>query len=231
MNQCYLPENVYFCVTEGSSIFLDLSRNQYFGIQNFDITTLLQEHSSRSIPSPLASDACQVLLHKGLLRYAVGKPLRPILITHAAQAISDLDHEDDAPHGRSQTRLHHVKNFFLSYVLTTVTLRTCGLSSIVARAKRVRARLSSGSRHDGPNVHDIVRSFLTLRPLFYTARNHCLLDSLTLLRYLEKYRLSATWVLGVKTRPFAAHSWVQGNGVVFNDTPEYIREFTPILSV
>jgi hypothetical protein len=35
----------------------------------------------------------------------------------------------------------------------------------------------------------------------------------------------------VQTKPFAAHCWVQQGDVVFNDTPEHVRRYTPILAV
>jgi hypothetical protein len=35
----------------------------------------------------------------------------------------------------------------------------------------------------------------------------------------------------VKTDPFYAHCWVQQGSFVFNDTPDYIRGFSPILVV
>jgi hypothetical protein len=40
-----------------------------------------------------------------------------------------------------------------------------------------------------------------------------------------------TFVIGVATRPFVAHAWVQIAGSVLNDTVEHVQDFAPILSV
>jgi hypothetical protein len=76
-----------------------------------------------------------------------------------------------------------------------------------------------------------VTAFVHLRPLFYTTREACLLDSLTLTHFLARYGVFPTWVFGVKTDPFYAHCWVQQGDFVFNDSPDFIKGFSPILVV
>lgn len=70
-----------------------------------------------------------------------------------------------------------------------------------------------------------------LRPLAYTARERCLYDSLALLNFLAGEGLFPTWVIGVRTRPFGAHSWLQSGPVVLNDLHDHVRRFRPILVV
>jgi hypothetical protein len=38
-------------------------------------------------------------------------------------------------------------------------------------------------------------------------------------------------VIGVKLRPFAAHSWVQSGPWLVNDRIDMIRAYTPIMAV
>jgi hypothetical protein len=76
-----------------------------------------------------------------------------------------------------------------------------------------------------------VGAFIRLRPLLFGAQDACLFDSLALVRFLATYGLFPMCVIGVQTGPFAAHCWVQHGDVVFNDEPEYVRRFTPILAV
>jgi hypothetical protein len=40
-----------------------------------------------------------------------------------------------------------------------------------------------------------------------------------------------TFVIGVATKPFLAHSWVQLGEYVLNDTTERVQDFMPILSI
>jgi hypothetical protein len=84
---------------------------------------------------------------------------------------------------------------------------------------------------DTAALHDAVSSYMRLRPFLFTAHDKCLLDSLTLIRFLARRRMFPAWVIGVRTRPFAAHSWVQSAGLVLNDVHEHVRSYTPILVV
>ena len=59
----------------------------------------------------------------------------------------------------------------------------------------------------------------------------CLLDSLSLLRFLSRRGLSANIVLGVTSDPFAAHCWVQAGGMILNETFSDADAHTPIRMV
>jgi hypothetical protein len=37
-------------------------------------------------------------------------------------------------------------------------------------------------------------------------------------------------MIGVSTKPFIAHAWVQSDDRVLNDTTEHVQMFTPILA-
>ncbi len=76
-----------------------------------------------------------------------------------------------------------------------------------------------------------VAAYLRLRPFALTSHDRCLNDSLTLVHFLASQGLFPQWVIGVRVRPFCAHSWVQSGGVVLNDLPERVRAYEPILVV
>ena len=61
-----------------------------------------------------------------------------------------------------------------------------------------------------------VSRFDTVRPYIYSSKDKCLLDSLVLAQFLAAHGVSATFLIGVRTLPFAAHSWVQLNDCVLN---------------
>jgi hypothetical protein len=54
---------------------------------------------------------------------------------------------------------------------------------------------------------------------------------LVLVEFLSIYGLHSTWVVGVQTMPFGAHSWVQIDDCVLNGPVNYVRAFTPILAI
>ena len=76
-----------------------------------------------------------------------------------------------------------------------------------------------------------IAAYETLRPFVFTARDKCLQDSLALIGFLASEGLFPHWVIGVKTRPFGAHSWVQLGPTVLNDHHDHVRQFVPILVV
>lgn len=59
----------------------------------------------------------------------------------------------------------------------------------------------------------------------------CLFDSLCLMRFLLAHGLGADLVFGVRARPFAAHCWVECEGVVLDDGGETCASFAEIARV
>lgn len=81
------------------------------------------------------------------------------------------------------------------------------------------------------SVDAAAASYLRLRPFALTTHDRCLHDSLALIHFLTTRGLIAQWVIGVRLRPFGAHSWVQRGSVVLNDQPDHVRAYEPILVV
>ena len=61
--------------------------------------------------------------------------------------------------------------------------------------------------------------------------DQCLPRSLALAEALAGLRLAGRLVVGVRLRPFLAHSWVQTDRVVLNDRPDIVRTFVPLLVI
>jgi hypothetical protein len=59
----------------------------------------------------------------------------------------------------------------------------------------------------------------------------CLLDSLSLLRFLSRRGIPAHVIFGVAPEPFAAHCWVQAGDMVLNETLSDANAHTPIRKV
>jgi Transglutaminase-like superfamily len=83
---------------------------------------------------------------------------------------------------------------------------------------------------DGRDVRAEVQKFVRLRPWFPGA-HACLFDSLALSRFMMAAGQSVDWVVGVKARPFAAHSWVECGGDILNDDRETCTPFTEVLRI
>lgn len=57
----------------------------------------------------------------------------------------------------------------------------------------------------------------------------CLQRAYLMRAYLAKRRIATDWVFGVRTRPFAAHCWLQIGDRVVADRLERVRLYTPIM--
>jgi hypothetical protein len=115
-----------------------------------------------------------------------------------------------------------------------VLLRRKGrdLAALFGWIRRRQAAIQRNENSSGRQIDsELLQSFFRLRIWFYTAYRHCLVDSLILSVYLTRRMVPCTLVIGVSTRPFAAHAWVQIGDCVLNDTVEHVLTFTPILAV
>jgi hypothetical protein len=157
----------------------------------------------------------------------IGKEVSPVEMPAASEALvqPDLD-------WRPRVAFIDVMRFLRASILTSLSMRLLPLRSVMTRAMK---RKAEGLAVAGPVDIAIARrateAFIRMRPLLFGAQDACLYDSLALARFLSYYRQYPACVIGVQTGPFGAHCWVQDAGFIFNDAPEYVRRFTPILAV
>lgn len=96
-----------------------------------------------------------------------------------------------------------------------------------------RGRNTRGEKRPRPSaqrISELVSAYWRFRPLLPFDTYTDLLDSLTLIEYLSHYFAFPRLVIGVKIMPFTTHTWVQEGSAVFNDSPEFVGQFTPIFS-
>ena len=74
---------------------------------------------------------------------------------------------------------------------------------------------------------ELARRFNHARALVPIAPN-CLSDSLALRHWLARRGHRCDLVVAARLEPFAAHCWIEAQGIVLNDTPERIATFVPI---
>jgi hypothetical protein len=94
------------------------------------------------------------------------------------------------------------------------------------RSRPIHSLLAEGFAHEpikGRPLIDLASRFLAARRLVPIRRN-CLLDSLSLVRWLGGGRI----LFGVKLNPFAAHCWVQSEALILNDLIENVAAFTVV---
>ncbi|KLJ02548.1 lasso peptide biosynthesis B2 protein [Luteimonas sp. FCS-9] len=222
-----LREGLSFCHVDDGLIFLDLEADRYFRLGSrlehaflqhleggshcvADLDALLQ----RNILVPLLSGA------DGALETAVKAPSHSL-----------VEHTYALP-CRRQTALIEVLVIVCSVQLQ---LKTRALDRLLdAMATRRDCRASKSPEHHeqapDPGMVRAVQQFRRARP-YVPIETCCLLDSISLVFFLARRGLWASFVFGVTNRPFAAHCWVQNGDWVLNDTVGNALAHTPIRAI
>lgn len=229
-----LASHVRACHSDGQVILLDLRRSKYLGIGGRQLSALARAvegwPAGPTSEDPSAVDLAALtapLLSQGLL---TDRPARRPADAMIEEATASLDAESaiqDTAIGPCR-----IARFVWSAASAAISLRWQSLLSIADAAAARRTRGTKAATAASPEtLRNAVAAYEKLRPLAYTARERCLYDSLALLNFLAGEGLFPTWVIGVRTRPFGAHSWLQSGPVVLNDLHDHVRRFRPILVV
>jgi len=232
---CFLSAHAYVCEFDDGAIVLDLRGDTYLGIDLQHLSHLRarignwpdfgrrdreEEDHDVSGSETLIAD----LLTRGILTTSpTSRQLSPA--TNPTVALMS--------HAQAQRRipLVHVAQFSIAFLEVVWRLRRNGLQALIDWLRRCQSSIHREQLTTQQDAMGQLASFLWLRTWCYTARQRCLFDSLVLSVYLTRGMVPCTFVIGVATKPFLAHSWVQIGEYVLNDTAEHAQDFKPILSI
>jgi len=237
MTRYLLAPHSYACETGGYGVFLDLKHDKYTAVGPEDLRTLRTAvegwtASPDPIIQPVAQtpeqDVLETLLEEGLITEDAsnGKPATLPALETPTTSLWDF------PRPWPQFGRRELRNFFSAWAATTLRLRALPIRSVVNRLREgeLMRRRQSGS-FEINKARMLTTIFFALQPSFYSAKDACLRNSLTVLEFLGKYEVYPSCVFGVKMDPFAAHAWVQQGAVVLTDPIEHVQTFTPIMVV
>ena len=109
--------------------------------------------------------------------------------------------------------------------LVDVGLRTLGFERVYQRVRRIQA-----TSRDGSLTQAALQRVLSATAL-YPGRSMCLEQSLAIAVLLRRRGVDARVRLAVQHYPFAAHSWVEIDGVSVTESPEVVQRFVPLPEV
>jgi hypothetical protein len=240
MRSYYLSADVYACEVSDGAIFLDLNTQKYFGVDSGCVTVLQKLvqgwptcHLPQSAGDPPADEASQrsiveALVERGILTSEIeaGKLVLPAPI-EARDSISSAPRSE--PH--SPIRFRHLVFFLASYAYVAISLKTGRLKSVIHRLQSRKARLRPEQHPTIEDVRNLVAIYRLMSLWTYTRRDACLVDSLTLCKFLLHFGISPALFFGVQQQPFSAHAWVQFSHTVLNDSVENVTEHAAIAAV
>lgn len=238
----WLPSHVRACSTATGTVILDLRRNRYFGVGRKETVALRSlagnwQHlagpaaafASDDEPLPL-QDALSIadkLVEAGLLSNSAPEPAgfttAPVDLN---SLLTSVGHELDR---RGSIRLRHITRFLSACMWARRSVRSRTLYLVAEEIGRQKS--AAGAPFDAERAVELVGIFRRLRPHTFAARDQCLFHALALVRFLAHYDVYPAWVIGVRTKPWAAHSWVQQGTLLLDANPEQVCEYTPILAV
>lgn len=232
-----LTNHTYVCTTPDGVVFLDLRSDKYLGLGGTQANALSRVvqgwpvnpmHSAELGAEVCPVDVADQLVAEGLLTRdaEVGKNATPIML--ADRSLVALG-EDVEPLPR--IRSADVARVLAALASTTYLLRTQSMVKVVRHLTvETEALAARAAEFDPSRAADLISVFRRLRMYTFTASSNCLFNALTLRRFLASNGILARWVVGVRTNPFGAHSWVQLHHYVMDSNPEELSFFTPILA-
>lgn len=219
----HLREDLSYCQVDGNLVFLDVGNDRYFRLP----AAAEQRFLAYQRGDCTDFDAAK-LVEAGLLINsevpASQTPSTPI----ARARRSAIEQGQVAQQATLLELLDAVRNVALSQL----ELKTRRLAHVLSTLKADRQRRASPIRYprdkdtDGKFI-DATAAFLCARP-YAPIETCCLVDSISLIRFLARRGLSAHLVFAVTGAPFSAHCWAQVGDLVLNETVGNTHAHTPI---
>lgn len=234
----WIARDVFVCAAQTAVVFLDLAGDKFTGVDYETAGSLsaavnwpthvmdrIAPHYTSTSPNP---ERLSELVAKGLL------------VTTPSESATQCSHAYVLPLARSEISIGaefsahistlDIARFVYSCTLTRIELKRHALQSLASAVCRARQRFGSRTREvTRAELSDRVGTFRRLRVYAFSAENQCLFHSLALFRFLSLCRIAPSWVIGVKTNPWGAHSWLQCGDCVLDDSPERTLKYDPIL--
>jgi Transglutaminase-like superfamily len=232
---CFLSADAFCCEFHDGAIILDLRSDTYLAVDVQHLSNLRtrvgnwpdsgrgdQELLCREVS---ASDGVIAdLLSRGILTTS------PTFRSACSATDPTAALAIPSPSWRHITPAYAAQ-FFVAYLTVVLRLKRGGVASLTDWLCRHQSSIHRGYSVTREEIVERLASFLWLRPWCYTAQRRCLFDSLVLSVYLTRGMVPCTFAIGVATKPFLAHSWVQIGESVLNDTAEHVQGFRPILRI
>jgi transglutaminase superfamily protein len=228
----FLPRDVHVCLLNDCAVFLDLERDAYIGL-NAEQSQLLRRLLFGSEDCASFSDQSRTLA-KSLMstKLITSNPERgrqAVMMVAEPAETALINRSMLLPKPLS---VAHIASVFASVVLTAAQLRVRPLRSVVRDVETLaRRRPDRFTTQQMALTKELCSIYFQLQPFLFVAKDKCLLESVSLLRFLSRHDIYPTLIFGVTSAPFRAHCWLQMGTHVLNTPVETAREYVPIMAI
>jgi len=219
----HLNGNISFCELDGRLFFLDIQNDRYF-----QLSKALEHNLLRYLEAPddAGIDVSGLVKHN-LLPLTTAIPYDGSVTDIAIPSESVLE----TPCFDRRPPLDVVRDVFLVVSMMCWQLKVRHLKSILQALSDYRRTKTSHLVEDETELQQCLREAATVFNrvrLYVPIETCCLIDSLSMVRFLAKRGLHAHLVMGVACDPFSAHAWVQHGPLVLNETVGTAQAHVPI---
>jgi hypothetical protein len=221
---------VYARWVPGGCVFLDLKCNRYSALGEDDALTLAQFLEDPLAPAARAQVLADRLRSAGLLEPCPTVQHRPFSAAHIdLRSGLEAARDRDLPSPRVGPR--ELQQFMLACLRSKSALRYKSLFDIASDIRAARQAKREPDTLELDALCTRVALFRSVRPYVFAARDRCLFQALALMKFALAGGISPQWVIGVRLKPWAAHSWVQHGSLLLDTSPEIVRDYAPIVAV
>jgi len=218
----HLNSDISFCELDNQLFFLDIRGDRYFQLSR------ALEHNFLSYletPGDASIDISGLVKHN-LLPLASESPCNG----PTTGIVSPSESAIEIPGSTKHISLDVVQDVFLTVAVMRWQLKVRRLKPILQALSNYREGKTSphSDGHIGQQrLLEAATSFNSVRP-YVPIETCCLIDSLSMVRFLAKRGLHAHLVMGIACDPFSAHAWVQHGPLVLNETVGVAQAHVPI---
>jgi len=232
-----MPQQVFqakaasYCLLDSVSIFLDRENDRYHYLDR-EKTGLLDalrrgfgpDGVARGAAGAVDASVIKELTEKRLLTTQAkdGKALQPVSHTPPISSVYD-------DYWKPQLYPATIAHLAVQHLSVLRRIKTESLFETTQKAERAKASIAGREKAVAETeLRAKAKKIIDSRYFVYTYRDKCLFDSYLFFTYFVNRRIPVNWVFGVNLYPFAAHCWVEYEGLVMNDPLERVAAFTPI---
>lgn len=213
-----LRPGLHFCTVDDQAIFLDLIADRYFCLADRAALAFDSLLKREGVNVPQEDHA--ILIDSGLIvwRDTSAAIARPLVSIPTASAL-------DLP---APCTIRQRVAALIWLIKARRDLKYLGLQKAIATLERRKACVTP--RRDRTTIVSEAHAFSFTSRLM-RSHDQCLPRSLAVTTRLAALDIAVDLVIGVRMRPFAAHSWAQTDAFLLNDRFDTVRSYQPILVV
>jgi len=219
----HLNADISFCELDGRLFFLDIRNDRYFCLPRAVECSILNYLEAPDHPNV---DLTELVKHN-LLSPSETTPYRGAATEIALPSESTV--EMPRPHRR--VPLDVMRDVVLAIAMMRWQLKVHCLKLVLQTLIDYRDSRTSPLVEDNAELRqhlwEAATTFIRVRP-YIPIETRCLIDSLSMIRFLAKRGLHAHLVMGIACDPFSAHAWVQHGPLVLNETVGMAQAYVPI---